>query len=249
MFEKYPSISPYTYCANNPVMFVDPDEMAPGPFDPKRAIANAIINSAEIAYGLYQGVAGMVNKNPSLTGYANRLVSVAAAGARAVTDMNPNTMGWGDLTNIWLFELGNSSTIRFGANASTTKDLQQQAGVSQARSQAMEQITSGDIKGVSNTWVYGQSEFYDGISEGNVVTSFLGSYNTNVTITPNENGSYTLNYTVTNTTGWESGTRLRKDNDGNGQHDPIIPNKRRGEEIKLGGNLRQIWTWSETVNP
>ncbi|MDY0014865.1 MAG: hypothetical protein RBS13_01500, partial [Bacteroidales bacterium] len=24
MFEKYPSISPYTYCANNPVMFVDP---------------------------------------------------------------------------------------------------------------------------------------------------------------------------------------------------------------------------------
>ena len=25
MFEKYPSISPYTYCGNNPVMFVDPD--------------------------------------------------------------------------------------------------------------------------------------------------------------------------------------------------------------------------------
>jgi RHS repeat-associated protein len=25
LFEKYPSISPYAYCANNPVMFVDPD--------------------------------------------------------------------------------------------------------------------------------------------------------------------------------------------------------------------------------
>jgi len=24
MFEKYPSISPYTYCANNPVKYVDP---------------------------------------------------------------------------------------------------------------------------------------------------------------------------------------------------------------------------------
>jgi hypothetical protein len=27
MFEKYPSISPYTYCANNPVMFVYPTGM------------------------------------------------------------------------------------------------------------------------------------------------------------------------------------------------------------------------------
>src|SRR5574344_2589282 len=25
MFEKYPSISPYTYCANNPMKYVDPD--------------------------------------------------------------------------------------------------------------------------------------------------------------------------------------------------------------------------------
>jgi len=32
MFEKYSSISPYTYCANNPVMFVDPDGKRPRPY-------------------------------------------------------------------------------------------------------------------------------------------------------------------------------------------------------------------------
>jgi murein DD-endopeptidase MepM/ murein hydrolase activator NlpD len=31
MFEKYPSISPYTYCANNPVILVDPDGERPWP--------------------------------------------------------------------------------------------------------------------------------------------------------------------------------------------------------------------------
>jgi len=32
MFEKYPSISPYTYCANNPVLFVDPTGMVYGDY-------------------------------------------------------------------------------------------------------------------------------------------------------------------------------------------------------------------------
>ena len=92
-----------------------------------------------------------------------------------------------------------------------------------------------------------KKEFYEGIQDGNVVTSFLGSYNTNVDISKNKDGSYNLNFTVTNTTGWESGTRLRKDNNHDGQHDAIIPNKMRGEGIRLGGNIKEIWKWTETI--
>ena len=49
-----------------------------------------------------------------------------------------------------------------------------------------------------------------GLLDGNVVTSFIRSYNTNMDISKNKDGSYNLNFTVTNTTGWESGTPIAK---------------------------------------
>ena len=92
-----------------------------------------------------------------------------------------------------------------------------------------------------------KKNFMKGLLDGNFVTSFIRSYNINMDISKNKDGSYNLNFTVTNTTGWESGTRLRKDNNHDGQHDVIIPNKMRGEGIRLGGNIKEIWKWTETV--
>lgn len=63
----------------------------------------------------------------------------------------------------------------------------------------------------------------------------------------NKGGSDNLNCTVTNTTEWESGTRLRKDNNHDGQPDAIIPNKMRATGIGLGGNTKEIWKWTEIV--
>ena len=86
------------------------------------------------------------------------------------------------------------------------------------------------------------------MDNGNVATSILGSYLTNVIITQNSDGSYSLTFIVFNESTWESATRLRIDNDNNGNHDGIFPNKNREEGIHLGGTVNQKWTWEEIVD-
>ena len=247
MFEKYFWMTPYAYCANNPVKYVDPDGCASILPDPiKKSISKAITTSAEYAHALYNRAASIVQSHPQWISKVNRSLSSIKKGVEKVTDMNPKTMGWLDLTNIWLFELGNTSEYTFGPEANTTKQLMKQTGVEQARETAHNNIKNGKFGIINHPWSYDTEQFYEGMSEGNAVTSFLGSYTTTVNITPGKNaGEFILNFEVKNTSSWESATRLRKDNDGNGNHDGIIPSKERGVGIHLGGNLRQTWKWSE----
>lgn len=240
-----------------PTVLIGPDTVvkssdSPSGFNPKQAVADFITSNAERAHDLYLLALELGEKYPWAVDALMPAIEALGNGAELVTDTNPETMGWEDLTSVWLFEKGNyddESPIIFGPNAKTTQDMKKLEGAQQAREKALEAIRNGDTSTINHTWKYGQNEFYDGIKEGNVATSFLGSYGTEVQITPNPDGSYTLDYTASNTTGWASGTRLRKDNDGNGVHDAIIPDKKRGEGIPLGGNLKEIWQWSETVNP
>ncbi len=230
MAEKYPNFSPFANCVNNPIILVDPDGNSPSLFDQdglEEAIKEGVTSVAEYATQAYNKISDFVQRHPSSIDHANSIINRMANEVENRTDMNPETMDWVELGSIWLFELGgdNYSHINFGADAATTQDLMSQEGVSQAREKAMNQIASGEIEGVNHQWTYGKKEFKDGFSEKNMATSFLGSYNSNIDIVDNDDGSYTLNYTVSNTTGWESGTRLRKDNDCNGQHDAIIPDK------------------------
>jgi RHS repeat-associated protein len=200
----------YAYTLNNPVILTDPDGKYP--FDPnllKKAIANGITTTAEYAASTYRQLSGLANKYPSSIGYVNVFVKGAAKTAEALRNMNTETMGWTDLTNVWLFELGDykNNTIQFGPNAATTKELQHQEGVSQVRKIALSKIKSGEFReggSVGKGWTYGQKEFYDGIEEGNLAMSFFGSYTTRIAVDNNKDGSYTLNFTVSNTTGWES---------------------------------------------
>ncbi len=245
------SVSTNVYCANNPVRLVDVDgrEIRIPPWF-KEMIANSITSVAEYAHGLYVKASQMSQKYPWMLSSANNMIQSVKEWVGESVDMNPNTMSWNDLTLIWLFELGeygSSNTIRFGANAATTQVLRQQAGVLSAKQLAISNIRAGKFSDVKYQWRYGQKEFYEGISESNIATSFLGTYTTNVSIVPVNDKTYTLKFSVTNTSGWESATRLRRDMNHDGAHDSIIPDKMRGTGIKLGGNLKQIWTWEERI--
>jgi RHS repeat-associated protein len=269
MLDKIPSITPYNYCLDNPVRLQDPTGMwdvdANGTLfteDPgeiahfisalkaaaKENIADAITMSADYAHDLVIDVQKFLKKHPGQVHAAAILLTAVKIPINGMTQHNPDQMSWLDLVLTWLFELGNSDHVYFGANGKTTKDLKNQEGVNQARDKANAQLGK-DKKNytVNHQWTYGQAQFYQGVKELNIITSFLGSYSIQVDVTYNSNGTATYTYTVTNTSSWESATRLRKAATPGGEHQGIIPNSQRGDGLRLGGNLNETWTWTETV--
>jgi len=207
----------------------------------KKAFEFTVKFTAEIAAQWVYPLAEIyVKVNPELIERANSLISDAKQNVETTTNMDPNTMGWLDLTKIWLFESGEypHDMIHFGSDAVTTKRLQGQEGVSKAREKALGNIKSGNNENISHYWRFDTKQLY----KPNPATFFLGSYNTTVSIEKANDSLYTLTFTVDNTSGWESATRLRQ----RGQS--IIPNKNRGKGIKLGGDVSQKWIWTETIN-
>jgi len=221
----------------------------------QQAVANGVTSTAELTHKIYTKLSVIAQAHPSSITYINSVIDEFKEIADEVFDTNPQTLEWIDLFGIWLFELGtypsssSTETINFDGDDTTTQSLKQQEGVNEARQMAIDKINNNDLSDptVSNPWTYGQGEFYDGMSNGNIATSFLGSYSTNIVITQNSDGTHTLTFTVTNPSTWDSATRLRIDNDGDGNHDGIFPNKERDQGIHLGGNINQIWTWTETI--
>jgi hypothetical protein len=214
----------------------------------KQAISTGITSSAELTHKMYSKLSAIAINHPSSISYINTVIDGVRAAASTVIDTNPNTCNWTDLFNMWLFELGNNP-LNFNGPSVTVTSLQSQQGVSQTRSIALNQIANGNLNTIPpHGWTYGQQAFYNGMANGNIATSFLGSYTTNVTITVLPNGQHMLTFSVTNPSTWDSATRLRIDNDHNDVHDGIFPNHVRNapNTLHIGGNFNQEWTWSET---
>jgi len=227
----------------------------------RQAVANGITTTAELTHKIYKRLDEISDEYPSSLVYINMVVDEFKEISDEVVDTNPQTLDWFDLFGIWLFELGEypnqqdplngTETIIFDNDDLTTTSLKQQEGVNEARQMALDKIENNDLSNpnVSNPWSYGQGEFYDGMQDGNVATSFLGSYTTNITIVSNQDGSYSLQFSVSNPSTWQSATRLRIDNNGDGIHDGVFDNTVRGDPntVSLGGSIYQIWTWTENL--
>jgi len=175
--------------------------------------------SAEFAHDFYMDMRGILEKHPNAVAAVAILVQAVKLPVNQFADHDPEKMNWLDLTLTWLSQLGTSADLHFGSKAKTTQDLKNQDGVNKARAKANAQLgQSNKNYTVSHFWPYGQPEFYQDIETANVVTAFLGSYNTSVSVVYNSNGTATYTFTVTNSTSWESGTRFRKAATPNGEH-------------------------------
>ena len=255
-----PGTNPYIYANNNPLKYVDPDgraEITLSGIDTvvntgvviqklKDAIKEAITGGAEISYEVYIEVAAFANEHPWIVDTLNAIIDAAKPQLKRAADLNHETLGWHDLVLIWLLELGDKTTLVFDEKANTTKDLMQQEGVQEARKKARE-WQPGQKNPIVHTWRYLPNQFWAGMREGNLCTSFLGSYRVEVEVICDGNtGKRTGKFTVKNTSSWESATRLRKRAKPGEHTQGVIPNRKRNDPgIHLGGTIKEEWHWEE----
>lgn len=223
----------------------------------KEFLKEKVADVAEQAHEEYKEIAAFAENHPEFVDQINdALKKMDVKGKFAyITNKELKDLGWMDLVYYWWLELEsrhgdeNKAKLKFGPDAQTTKDLKIHEGVLDCKQLAIDKIKAGDLSTTEYTWKYGINQYFNTILELDAMTFFLGSYSTTVDVTDNGDGTYQLKYKVTNTSGWESGTRFRRDNDGNKQNDGIIPDKERGDGVDMGGNMSQEWTWEEPYDP
>ena len=126
MFEKYPSISPYTYCSNNPVGYVDPTGGEFGPPIPKGSIlgpCRLLASPTLISSGMNfcsETVRGTFNTVLFVGGIGQIIGGNIANGIKG----GYNYPSWGiplQLNKNWKFE-SKTSWMGFGATGDISKE-------------------------------------------------------------------------------------------------------------------------------
>jgi hypothetical protein len=114
----------------------------------------------------------------------------------------------------------------------------------------MEMVAQGRTGPVkTDSWGFGPEDAFPTVLSGNALQFVLGSYDPQVTVVGNDDGSYTLQFLVKNMSGWESATRYRNGPPGQPNLGVFDDRRRDRYGLHLGGNLWEEFYWTETVHP
>lgn len=209
------------------------------------------------------------NNNPTKIAWLNTYVidKIRNEAVVPLVNFNENTMSWGDLFNIWLFELtpGNYSnnTINFtnSSNVINGNNLYNPStnavknfpkgnntpggtllNIQSKLANGLEvgQTTSGYFK-------YDVNAFYSTLSNVNIGIQMLGSFPITATVISKSTNTAVVRFHISNDLGWESGTRFIKGTNGSGNQG-VLSNKPVGSGLHLGGTITNNFTWTETIN-
>jgi hypothetical protein len=217
--------------------------------DVKQAVSDAVTTAAEAVFTLIQANKKTLT-DPKVVARINAAAQKAKDIAPNVVNLDPNMMGWLDLTLAWFLELG-PVNWKFGPDAAITQDVLELQGVKDQIAIARKRYQ--EIKGKDHAATivivkdvkFGVDEAYKTLMEMDKAFAFLGSYRITITYS-GEN----MKVVVTNTTGWQSGTRFRVAAQPGGQHRGILDDRQLGSGgIELGGNITLEFTlfvpWEE----
>lgn len=210
----------------------------------KEAIKEIATGSAEKAYELYSELEDLVENFPWLLEHIND--ALRKVKDEISVNLNPRTMTWIDLFLIWFLEKGKpekgNKTITFTSEAYTTKQIREIRKVREFEQECINERLNIWNRPKGTDRKFREEQFYgDFRREKNYSTYFLGSFSIDVNYNDYIWG-VNIEFTIKNTSGWESATRFRSGNEG------IITDKARGKGIHLGGNLHQVWKWDITCN-
>lgn len=231
----------------------------------KSAISQGVVSTAKLMHKVYLATSQLATTHPKgLAGINTYIVNPIRSAVSPLVNFNAQTLGWNDLFNIWLFELGGDTTvvnnspaylingitnIQSGTNMShpEVNAVKNLSSVVELRGRVKNKLSNGELttNGEDNLYyIYNTNEYYGSLAEQNKAKIFLGSFNTNAYILNKNSNSATVVFIIQNVSGWESATRFIK---AEGRNVGIINDKARGTGLNLGGNFGQWIQWTETV--
>ncbi|MBX7096633.1 MAG: hypothetical protein K1X89_02880 [Myxococcaceae bacterium] len=218
-----------------------------------------LLKGAEVAVDVVTKPIALVAGDTAVGKFADKLGKVDLEGIARTDGLKGD---WGKLWGTWLFEgkpkdLGVWSKDKKGGDVVTvtdptyTGDLAKQQTQKDAEAAFLAKYPNpkpGDVLDPAGKFVFaGPDTAENSDKKYNALEWFLGSYSTKVecTGTDPKTGKPQLQFTVTNESHWESGTRVPESGQEAGLDKALVSDRKRDTGVGLGGDFTQRYVWTQ----